>query len=150
MLTQICQYLRNWFERERLTGTFAVVDGELTAEDVRLSDFLQDGQYYRVIGSVFNDGVHKYGEKLTDEKAFDGAVVSMGVPPALLALAADIEAWQAKYGGADSAAMSPYGSESFGGYSYSKSGSASANGSTSAVSTWQSVFAARLAPWRKI
>lgn len=150
MLTQICQYLRNWFERERLTGTFAVVGGELTAEDVRLSDYLQDGQYYRVIGSVFNDGVHKYGDALTDEKAFDGTFVSMGIPPTLVELAAEIEAWQAKYGGVGSAAMSPYSSESFGPYSYSKSGNASADGTSSSVSTWQSVFAALLASWRKI
>lgn len=147
MLTEICQYLKNWFERDRITGTFTVADGEITAASASLPDFLQEGQYYRVIGSVFNDGVHKYDEKLTDEKTFDGAVVSMGVPPALVALAAEIEAWQAKYGGVDSAAMSPYQSESFGGYHYDK-GYTGVSGNSGA--TWQSVFAARLSPWRKI
>ena len=51
-------------------------------------------------------------------------------------------------GGADSAAMSPYMSESFGGYSYSKGASNTASGGS--VVTWQDAFKTRLAPWRKI
>lgn len=150
MLTEICQYLKNWFNRRpdgadypKYYGHFAISNGEI------VTDQLSPGQYYRIMGSLFNDGVHKYGEHdLTDEE-FDGSVWSMGVPPEIIALAEDITAWQEKYGGIDSAAMSPYQSESFGGYSYSK-GSSSSGGSGGSSGTWQAVFSARLIPWRKI
>lgn len=150
MLTDLCQELKNWFEKEKYIGTFTIEGGQLTD-----SSFLQDGQYFRVIGSVFNDGVHKFDpnnaerEDLHDE-VFEGAVWAMAVPPTVIALSDKIAAWQAEYGSVNSAAMSPYQSESFGGYSYSKgSGSASASGGSS-VPTWQSTFANELSRWRKI
>lgn len=151
MLTEICQYLRNWFERDKWYDAFKVTDGVLTyADGVALP--LLDGQYYRIIGSVFSDGVHKWGDEedvLTDEPEFSGAVWPMRVPPDVAALAADIAAWSE----ANRAAInSPYQSESFGGYSYSlrsASGASGADGGNGAV-TWQAQFAARLGPWRKI
>ena len=100
--------------------------------------------------------MHKYGDAqdvLHDEDAFDGSIWAMAVPPDVIALAEEIEAWQAKYGGVDSAAMSPFNSESFGGYSYSKYGggtSGSTTGASSPSASWQSVFASRLNRWRKI
>ena len=54
MLTEICQELRNWFEKSKLYGTYMIVNGSLTVPGA------QNGQYVRIIGSVFNDGVHKY------------------------------------------------------------------------------------------
>jgi len=151
MLTEICQYLKNWFNRKpdgsgypKYEGTFTIENGALTGVE------LTEGQYFRIMGSLFNDGVHRYGDGgLTDEE-FDGDVWLMGVPPEIVQLAEDIEAWQEKYGGIDSAAMSPYQSESFGGYSYSKAGSGSASASAANSGTWQTAFSARLAPWRKI
>lgn len=151
MLTSICQYLRNWFNRKpdgsdypKYTGTFSIENGEI----VELSDELAEGQYFRVMGSLFNDGVHQKGDVLKDE-TFEGAVWSMGVPPEVVALANDIAAWQEKYGAVDSPAMSPYDSESFGGYSYSKQqGYASVGGGM--LTAWQAVFDARLKMWRKI
>ena len=89
--------------------------------------------------------------ELTDETFENGAVWAMAIPKGLLEVVADIEAWQAKYGGVDSAAMSPFSSESFGGYSYSKSTGGSSDSSvTSNPNAWQSVFAARLARYRKL
>lgn len=145
MLTQICQYLRNWFERDKIFDTFAVVDGVLTADTVRLSDVLQDGQYYRIVGSVFNDGVHKWGgtEALTDERSFSGAVWSMAIPPDVVALSKEIPEWIDKY---SKILNSPFQSESKADYSYSKSNS----GNGASTVTWQDQFRARLAPWRKI
>lgn len=152
MLTEICQELRNWFDRNqsKYYGKITISGGVLSVEDS--SFVLQNGQYYRIIGSLFNDGVHKYGgDQLTNENTFDGAVWSMAIPPAVVALAMDIEAWQAKYGGVDSQAMSPFNSESFGGYSYSKSGGGSgASSANGGAGTWQGVFAKRLNAWRKI
>ena len=147
MLTEICQELKNWFDLERHFGVFTIENGELSLP------FLLDGQYYRICGSVFNDGVHKYGDEsdsLVDE-SFDGAVWAMAVPPAVIALATDITDWQEKYGGAESEAMSPFQSESFGGYSYSKgSSSGSGNGGGGNANSWQNAFASRLNMWRKI
>lgn len=150
MLTEVCQYLRNWFNRKpdgssypMYHGLFEIRGGTLVTEE------LADGQYYRIMGSLFNDGVHKYGTDVLTDETFEGSVWSLGIPPSIVQLAADIEEWQAKYGGANSEAMSPFQSESFGGYSYSKAGGGSADGTT-AVGTWQGAFAQRLAPWRKI
>ena len=145
MLTELCQELHNWFDLERHTGTFEITGGVLTAS------FLVSGQYYRVIGSIFNDGVHKYGDE-TDEledETFDGAVWALGIPKAVINLSAEIDAWQQKYETADSTAMSPFNSESFGGYSYSKSGAGTASSTTGATG-WVSVFASQLNRWRKI
>lgn len=150
MLTAICQYLKNWFNRKpdgssypKYCGTFVIENGEL------VTDKLVNGQYYRVMGSLFNDGVHKFGHDTLTDETFDGAVWSLGIPPEVVLLATDIAQWQAKYGSVDSEAMSPFASESFGGYSYSKSGGGM-SGSESDAGTWQGAFAQRLAPWRKI
>ena len=110
---------------------------------------MQEGQYYRIIDSVFNDDVYIRGqEELKDETTFHGAVWLMRMPKAFLELVKDIEEWQAKYGGVNSAAMSPYKSVSFGGYSYSKSASGGSDGQSGL--TWQSAFAARLEPYRRV
>ena len=149
MLTEICQYLRNWFDRRRYFGKFVIANGEIkTSENVALP--ILEGQYYRIVGSVFNDGVHKNGSGyLTDEPEFEGAVWLMAVPPDFLLLVDEISDWVEK--NAD-ALGSPYASESFGGYSYSLragNGSVGDSGASGGLS-WQNQFAARLSPWRKI
>ena len=139
MLTELCGVLRNWFETDRISGTYTVENGSITLP------FLQNGQFFRVVGSVFNDGVHQYPDYAMADETFDGSIWPMSVPPALLCLGEEIKAWQEK--NVDIAA-SPYTSESFGGYSYSKSTSGSATGA--GMVTWQSVFKSRLNQWRKI
>lgn len=144
MLTQICQYLRNWFERDKYIGSFIISGGVLTYADGTALPLL-NGQYFRIVGSILNDGVHNTADMLTDEE-FTGAVWSMAIKPDFLALVHDIETWCADNA---KAIDSPYQSESFGGYSYTlKSGSGSSDVNT--AGTWQGQFAARLAPWRKI
>jgi len=152
MLTELCSYLRNYFLRDYSDpdayihhGTFEVADGQIQA-----LPFLLPGQYFRVIGSVFNDGVWQYqpGEEapaMTDE-TFEGSVWAMSVPPAVLSLAQDIESWETA--NAD-ALNSPYQSESFGGYSYSKASGSGVGGSGSAAYGWQDQFAKQLAPYRR-
>lgn len=90
----------------------------------------------------------KYDESLalTDEE-FEGDIWLMAIPKTFLDLAKEIEEWEAVNGKAGSEAMSPFTSESFGGYSYSK-GTSSGNGGNS--SSWQGVFGSRLNIWRKI
>ena len=139
MLTELCGVLRNWFETDRISGTYTVENGSITLP------FLQNGQFFRVVGSVFNDGVHQYPDYAMADETFDGSIWPMSVPPALLRLEEEIKAWQEKNG---DIAASPYTSESFGGYSYSKTTSGSATGA--GMVTWQSVFKSRLNQWRKI
>jgi hypothetical protein len=139
MLTELCGVLRNWFETDRISGTYTVENGSITLP------CLQNGQFFRVVGSVFNDGVHQYPDYAMADETFDGSIWPMAVPSAVLALEAEIRAWQEKNG---DAAASPFTSESFGGYSYSKgsSGSTSASGAV----TWQMTFKSRMNQWRKI
>lgn len=142
MVGEICAFIHNYFERETHKGTFTVENGVLSA------DFLQTDQYYRIIGSVFNDGVHQHPSADLHDEVFTGEVRAMAVPPAVIALAADIQDWLDKYG---DTVLSPYNSESFANYSYSKSsGGNRRDGSGGDVITWQSVFGAQLNQWRKI
>ena len=138
MLTEICAELRNYFEvpNGRHFGTFTISGGSIAP-----LDFLQEGQYFRIVGSVFNDGVYQYpATSLTDE-VFEGAVWAMRLPPAVIALAAEIKA----YNDSDAGKPSPFTSESFCGYSYTK-----ATDSNGAPISWQKAFASRLNKWRKL
>lgn len=148
MLTEICAEIRNYFslDKDKLYGDFSVVNGQITP-----SFYLEEGQYYRIVGSVLNDGVHQKDDELIDEASFHGAVWKMRIPKAILDLDEEIAAWQAENGSIQSANMSPYTSESFGGYSYAKSsgGSSGSDAGATAV-TWQAMFAKRLNPYRKI
>lgn len=146
MLTELCQELRNWFEREKYFGTFTIENGNISVPD----GSLQDGQFFRVVGSDLNDGVYQYGEdELTDE-VFTGAIWAMAVPPSVIDLSERISAWKDQYGDLVS---SPYQSmsESFGDYSRSWSkGSGSGSATSSSSPSWRSTFADELNRWRKI
>ena len=149
MLSELCRELKNWFDRDqpRISGAFEISEGKIIDSD--FTDVIQNNQYFRIIGSVFNDGVYKYTNELTlTDELFVGSVWLMAVPKEVVALSDEIDAWIDKYGGIDSAAMSPFNSESFGGYSYSKAGSGSSNNSGNG--SWQAAFAGRLNHWRKI
>lgn len=143
-MTEVFQYLRNWFDRNqpKYYGKFIIEDGALVG-DYKIAT----GQYYRIIGSALNDGVYKYGSDELRDETFEGAIWLMAVPNDVRNLVDEIKAWQEKYGNLDSENMSPFQSESFGGYSYSK---ASGGSSSSSVPTWQSVFADRLGRYKKL
>lgn len=149
MLSEVCEYLRNWFDKNQ-PKTF----GEIVIENGSLSTDckLKVNQYFRIIGSTFNDGVYKNDSNLTlTDEVFKGAVWAMSIPPDFINLVAEISAYQTKYGGVDSQAMSPYNSENFfGDYSYSKSSGGSSDTSKDKSGTWQGAYGARLARWRKI
>ena len=151
-LTELCTYLNNWFDRgqNHIFGDISdivIVDGAIVND--AFVNSIQENQYYRIIGSVFNDGVHKYtaDDTLTDE-TFNGAIWLMAVPQAVIDIAGDIAEWQNKYEAIDSENMSPYQSESFKGYSYSKATGSSQNGAGN--NTWQGVFGAKLASYKKM
>lgn len=143
MLTELCAELKNYFLRDGLKD---IHPGEYTISNGSIDlPFLLNNQYYRIVGSVFNDGVHKYGDThdvLTDE-TFVGAVWAMALPLSVIALSNEIDAWNTQ--NAD-ILSSPYTSESFGGYSYSKASGVSGGGAF----TWKDQFASRLSKWRRL
>lgn len=149
MLTEICAELRNYFPvhshgfetgEDVYEGTFEISGGEVSP-----LDFIQENQYYRIIGSVFNDGVHKklpansqVNSPLIDE-TFTGAIWAMAVPPQVIALASEIEQYNTDN------AESPFTSESFGGYSYTR-----AKDENGANVSWKTAFKSRLNNYRRM
>lgn len=144
-LTEICANLKNYFCRDVYRGTITLSPGAVPLPS------LLSGQYFRIVGSVLNDGVW---QNTTDDLAklraeeFTGQIWSMSVPRDFEQLCDDINAWRAKNENLDSNNMSPFSSESFGGYSYSK-GSAASSGNGACV-TWQDQFRSRLSTYRRI
>lgn len=132
------QEVNNFFVKTQVYGEFTVTDGKLE------SSFISNNQYFLIDGSIFNDGLYLKGkESLTDE-TFNGTVSALAIPQAFLDLVSEIDEWQGKY---SDAVQSPYQSESFGGYSYSKVSSSSDGADKT---TWQGVFKDRLNHWRKL
>ena len=137
MLDALCKITKNYFccDKDKHFGKYTIENGAISL------DFLKDGQYFRIVGSVFNDGIYQYPASDLKDEAFDGAVWAMNIPPQFIALAADIKTFN------DNEANKPsaYTSESFGGYSYSK-----ATNSNGSPITWQSAFKSDIDRWRKI
>ena len=139
MLEQVLMNIRNWFPVKGgiHSGTFTIKDGGITLP------FLADGQYFRICGSVFNDGLHQYNVLDLIDETFTGTIWALAIPKAVIDLSKEIEKWQEKNG---EAVASPYSSESFGGYSDSKATDAETGGAV----TWQSAFRSRLNEYRKL
>lgn len=133
MLEQIMRQTNNWFATGIYTGKFEIKNGSITLP------FLRSKQYFRVVGSVFNDGVYQYPAGDLEDEAFEGAIWALAVPKAIVSLSEEVAKWQERNG---EAALSPYTSESFGGYSYSK-GDGSESG-------WESTFKSKLDCWRRL
>lgn len=141
MLTELCRECRNWFttDSDKHSGDFTILDGVITP-----FDFVLSGQYFRIMGSHFNDGVYKNVPEEVAKLAaetFTGQIWAMRIPPAFIDLSGKIEEYIAK----NEKEITPYTSESFGGYSYTK-----ATGSNGSVLTWEEVFNSQLKVWRKI
>lgn len=137
MLETVLNHLHNWFEIRGAarTETFSIVSGALKA------DFLLDGQYYRITGSVFNDGLHRYPYDEEDylmDETFNGTIVPLAIPKSVIQITEKIKTW------CDANPQTDKVSESFDGYSYTK-GDAGAD-----ESGWQAVFRKELNAWKKV
>ena len=130
MIEMVCAHIHNYFKRRVFQGSYTIENGALAL------DALKPGQYFRIIGSAFNDGVFLYpADGLTDE-TFTGEIWEMCPPRLFLDLVSRIEAWEAKYGD------SPYASEDvIGVYSYTRSDGGKG---------WAGAFAGELNPFRKL
>lgn len=130
--------INNFFEDENgyHYGTWEIKDGLITLP------FLLNNQYFRIIGSVFNDGVYKYDAnlELVDE-TFYGTIVALKPPKAFMDLVDEIQEFNDKYG-----TITPYTSESFLNYSYSKASGTNGTGQI----TWMDAYRSKLNKWRKL
>lgn len=138
-LYEVLVHLRNFFPGEK----WQFFGEEITGKRLSLPG-LENGDYYLIEGSRRNDGIHIYGNSDLRNETYTGTVTEVCVPPALLELLDEINAWQEKNA---EAVQSPYQSESFGGYSYTK---ASGNTASGEATSWKTVFGPRLRAWRKI
>ena len=147
MLEEVLRYVNNRFDRDSHGRWHGVVEGAFTASDGELElDGMADGQYFWVEGSAPNDGLHPHGGGDMEDEEWEGRVVFLRVPRSVVALADEIAAWcEANAETIDS----PYQSESFGGYSYTKA-SGGSGGDILPSAAWQAQFGARLRPFRKI
>ena len=137
-LTDLCGELNNYFDVLRIYGEFTI-----TNNSIDLSDYnVHEGQYIRIVGSTFNDGVHPYPVYGLEDEKFHGAVWAMAVPSSVIAQITEINQWET-----DNLPIlnSPYQSESFGGYSYTKM-----SGEVGSSTSWQSHFKRKLDRWRKV
>lgn len=142
MLEQVLCHIHNWFAYDELDVRCAISDGQLPA-----SVSIPEGAWYRIEGSLLNDGLHRHpAADLTDE-TFDGTITVCAIPKALLLVVDDIAAWQEANG---TVVDGPYASESFGGYTYSVKSDSGANSGSGGLSGWRLAFRDRLNPWRKM
>lgn len=138
MINKIMRYCNNYFAvaGAQKSGTYEIIKGAVTLP------FVAEGQYFRVVGSLFNDGVYKYSEALElKDETFTGTIYPLAPPPEFLDLCKSIAEYQAS----DAAKVSPFTSESFGGYSYHK-----ATGASGAGLAWSEAFRVQLRQWRRI
>jgi hypothetical protein len=153
-ITEICLECKNFFLRDGVKDIHSNVY-TISGHAIAPLDFIIPGQFFRITGSVLNDGVYQNtaeGLASLQDETFEGNIWAMAVPPAFLKLCEEIDTWQNKYGAVGSTNMSPYQSESISGvYSRTKaSGGSSAGIGESSVQTWQSVYKSRLNKWRRI
>ena len=137
MLNELCKITKNYFSsnKDKHFGKYAIESGTVSLP------FLKAGQYFRIVGSTFNDGIYQYPTSTLKDEEFTGSVWAMNVPPQFIALSEKIKTYNEEDGNDHSA----FTSESFGGYSYSK-----ATGKNGQPLTWQDVFEPEINQWRKI
>lgn len=150
MLQQVMGETNNYFVKTRHSGVFTIAGGVISLP------FLLEGQRFKIEGSALNNGVYTYhaeGIKSDDDtdaaglhdETWTGTICALAVPPAVIALSAEIKSWVDTYG---SKVESPYASENMiGVYSYTMAtGGSGAGGAV----RWQDVFRDRLKSIRKV
>ena len=145
MLSEVCAYLRNYFDngQPHTFGEIEIRNGALFTPCN-----LKAGQYFRIIGSTFNDGVYQFPTTaLNNDEIFNGAVWGMAVPPDLIDLITEMEVWKTNNA---YALNTPYQSESKADYSYTLKSGADGSGKNSGASALINQFAGRLSRWRKL
>lgn len=125
---------------------YTIASGVLSTLDATI----KAGQYIAIYGSTLNDGIWKVGaggaitSDITGVTAqnenFHATIYPLKVPADFVMLATEITAWRTKM-----VEASPYVSESFGKYSYTKE-QRQGGGNV----TWQAQFSDRLTPYKRM
>ena len=145
-LSIFCEEVNNYFNaHKKIVGDFTITGGNIQLPE----GVLKTNQYFRIKNSTFNDGVHKYPATDLESETFSGQIWPMAVPATVMDLVAAIIEWRTKYEAAGSAAMSPYTSESFSKYSYTKAAGGNATDGSDKT-TWQGAFANQLKLYRRV
>lgn len=135
-LEKVCQYCRNYFVRETVDGNIKIVDGKLHNISI------PENTYFIITGSIYNDGLHEADDYLVDEDTFYGCVSFLAIPNIFINLVTEIDAWITEQKASPNNVLtSPYTSETFDEYSYSK---------TVGKCGWKAVFEEELSNWRKV
>ena len=169
VIEQMCAETHNYFETHKENGTFTIQDGNIDLP------FLTENQFFRIVGSKFNDGVYIYSDnhliirastweeiKDNNETWEDIKRLKWGdlVEHDLVDETFEGSIWAmnmpraflnlsqeiSAYCTSEAAKPSLFQSESFGGYSYTKA----TNASGIADNSWQSVFETKLKRYRKL
>ena len=165
-IESLCAETRNWFTDEPVVSDYTIEGGGLSLP------FLSIGQFFRIVGSKFNDGLYIYGpegkvyHEVEWKEPYDAAKTWDSVPKVVwketagFALADETfhgAIWPMsvpsafiklaeevmEYNKSDISKPSVLVSESFGGYSYTKN-------SNNTDATWQNAFKSKLRRWRKV
>lgn len=133
---ELCVYTHNFFFDEADNP----IAGEFAFEPDTIPAGVVPGQYFLVCGSVFNDGIHKAGDGSLTAETFRGTVQPMRIPPAFVALAEKITAYDEKLpsGGV-------YVSQSFNGWSGTM-----ATGSDGLPADGKAIYRTEINRWRKL
>ena len=135
MIEQVLNFLHNYFEEEILQGDFSISSETIVIPSAK------DGQYIKIVGSSLNDGIYEYPPTNLNNEDFTGEVWLLAIPASVRSLIKRIGDWELTNN-----SQSPFTSESFGGYSYTKG----SNAKTGNPLGWQDVFRSELNTWRKL
>lgn len=149
ILEEVLGSIHNWFVRDtRVVKGCEISNGQLPAS---VTADLMVTQWYRITGSVLNDGLHQHPAADLEDETFDGTIDRLVIPRPLLKVVEEIYDWvEANKKGAQKALESPYQSESFDGYSYTIRTDEGPNSASDGLTGWQAQFSRKLNQWRKI
>ena len=136
MIGELLHEIRNYFDKSRHFGTFRIVDGSPIFDGIPI----QTGQYFRIYGSAFNDGVYMYPCVDLGGGRSIKKIWLLAIPQEIIELNEEIDKWDELYG-----VSGPFNNESFAGYAYTR-----ATAKNGGKYTWKDEFAGQLKRWRKI
>ena len=142
-ITRMCTVLHNFFTDKShiFYNIYTIPDNILN------NNFIKQGQYFRITGSVFNNGVYCNTPddlKRLKNETFKGAIWGMDVPADFGSLCEEVERFNVKIAEL-SGNFRGYSSESWGGYSYNLPTSA-----PSYMQDWQCKIRQAMNAYRKI
>ena len=133
----VMRHINNFFEVGCISGGFAISGNAICPAPESPWCYVSGSWLHEGLWQVLGGKLQGMQGRLPDEE-FDGRVWLLKPPPDFLALCEEISSYDDK---------NPTGaliSESFGDYSYTRSGSAAT------AKGWQAAFAERLSPYRRM